>query len=266
MRARSNLAPRRAAKRACLDGSVIAAALAIIGILTDQAAAKTAISEPVFGPRNARGIPVTMDSYPLNMTGTAFFVSKDGYLVTPFHVAGPCARRAILRPEGAYDAIAVAMYARLDIAVLKSNAPHTVAALSQGSVEPRAPLVIVRYAHLGGVGSRSAVTAQYTGAAQLAPINFVARAADIVVGGNSGSPAVRYDGGVAAMVTAVKRGDPHVVLAIGSDVLAQALQASGVPFKWQQERLPVSAAAGAAAATNAAIGFTFPIACYKSGK
>ena len=262
--------PRRAKLHSHRDVLRHAVAVFLFALAAGSATfafAETAITAPAFGPPNSRGIPVTMDGFPLSMTGTAFFVSKDGYAITPFHVAGGCSRRAILRPEGAYEARAIAMYAPQDIAVLKSDAPHKTAHLAATSgMNAATQFVIVRYLHLGGIGSRSVLSAKFLGRVRLPPIDFVVRAADKVVGGNSGSPIVRLDGGVAAMVTAVSRDDPHVTLGIGSDVLSQALQLASVPFQWQSEKLPVSAEAGGAAAANEAIGFTFPIACYTAKK
>ncbi len=247
-------------------GRLIVATVAMLAG-TVSADAETAVTAPVFGHRNARGIPITMDGYALAMTGTGFFVSREGHYLTPFHVAGACSRRAILRPEGAYEATAVAMSARDDIAILKSAAPHTVAELTTGNgVELNTPFVIVRYYHLGGMASRSTVAATYLGAANAYPIDFVVRAADKVVGGNSGSPIVSLDGGVAAMVTAVSREDSHITLGIDSRDLARALQNAGVPFRWRTTKLVSAPEAASAAAAGLAMEFTFPIACYVASK
>ncbi len=125
-----------------------------------------------------------MDGYSLSMTGTGFFVTKDGYLLTPNHVAGWCQRRAVLRPEGAYEATVVAQNEKADIAVLKSSAPHGVASLAPTRLMPRdTPFVIVRYYHLGGMGSRSAVFASYLGFVPLGSVDVAVRAAQDVVGG-----------------------------------------------------------------------------------
>jgi len=247
-------------------GHVCAGALFLFA-LASGARAETALSAPVFGHPDGRGIPVTMDGYSLAMTGTGFFVSKEGHFLTPFHVAGGCIRRAVLRPEGAYEATAVAMYAHEDIAVMKSAAPHTTAELAPPNRLPvGTPFVIVRYYHLGGMASRSAVAARYLGTVDLRPIDFAVRAAEPVVGGNSGSPVVRLDGGVAAMVTAITRENAHVALGIDSHVLAQALQTAGVPFRWLSKKIAASPAAGNAAAAGLAMQFTFPIACYVAPK
>lgn len=237
-------------------------------LLAGGAYAETAVTAPVFGYRNSRGIPVTMDGYSVSMTGTGFFVSKQGYLMTPFHVAGGCIRRAVIRSEGAYEATAVAMYAHEDIAILKSNAPHTVAELTPGNgVAAGTPFVIVRYYHMGGMASRSTVIAHYLGAADMRPVNFAVRAADNIIGGNSGSPVVRMNGAVAAMVTAVARSDAHIALGIDSSVLAQALQMANVPFRWSSAKpVAATAEAGSAAAAGIAMQYTFPIACYVAAK
>jgi S1-C subfamily serine protease len=235
-------------------------ALAAVWLCANQGApafAETAIASAEFGHVNAQGIPVSMDRFPLESTGVGFFVSREGHVVTPFHVAGHCMRLAILQLARAYEATAVAMNPAADIAVLKSAAPHISAELTPASsMAKAAPLVIVRYGHLGGMASRSSVVAHYLGRVASSPINMAARASQGIVGGNSGSPLVLMDGSVAGMVTAVKREDSRIALGIDAHTIAEVLQSASVPFRWQTKKASTSLAAGGATK------FTFPVACY----
>lgn len=223
--------------------------------------AETAIAPAEFGRLNAENIPISMDGFVLSSTGTGFFVSSAGHYVTPFHVAGHCSRLAILRPERAYEARVIAASGPADISVLLSGAPHVTAELvSNASLKRGAPFLIVRYAHLAGVRGRSSVVAHYIGAVRMGPVGLAVRAAESIVGGNSGSPVVRMEGGVAGMVTAVAREDSHIVLGIDSLAIAEMLQSADVPFRWQTKRVSPSLAAGGAPQ------FTYPVACYVKPK
>lgn len=225
------------------------------------ASAETVIAPAAFGRLNAQNIPISMDGYVLSSTGTGFFVSNAGHYVTPFHVAGHCTRLAILRPERAYEARVVAANAQADISVLLSAAPHVTAEfISNAGLPEGTPFVIVRYAHLAGIGGRSSVVAHYLGGMRSGPVTIAVRAAEGVVGGNSGSPIVRMEGGVSGMVTRVAHEDNRIVLGIDSRLIAAMLQSAAVPFRWQTKKISPSLAAGGA------IQFTYPVACYVKPK
>lgn len=243
-------------------GRLAKSALSALSLLLASAAhAETVIAPATFGRLNAQNIPISMDGFVLESTGTGFFVSSAGHYVTPFHVAGHCARLAVLRSERAYEARVIAANGPADIVVLLTSAPHVTAELvSNDSLKEGTPFTIVRYRHLAGMGGRSSIVAHYLGKVRSGPVSMAVRAAEGVVGGNSGSPIVRMEGGVAGMVTAVAREDSRIVLGIDSQSIALMLQSAGVPFRWQTKRLSPSLAAGGA------IQFTYPVACYVKPK
>jgi hypothetical protein len=212
-----------------------------------------------FGQPDIRGIPVTMDAIPIHMTGTGFYVSASGHFVTAYHVAGYCARRAILRPDGAYDAKVVAMDPSADVAVLQSAPAQAYAPLTYGrKFLVGTPFQIVRYWHMGGLPSRLDTTAFFLGRLKIRArpaVGMAVRAMEPVVGGNSGSPLSIGGGAVAGMVDAVSYVSPTIVLLVDARDIARVLMNAGVPFHQDAEDSqsgPVSP-----------LLYSFPIACYQ---
>ena len=236
--------------------AIIAASLSLF---PSMILAETVVSPAEFGPLNEQGIPQTMDGFQLASSGTGFFISFEGHFVTPFHVAGHCRRLAILRPERAYEAQIVVADAAADLVVLRSDAPHFSAELTMGkSSTPGASLTITRFNHLGGFAGRSTVLAWYVQTIHKPPLDIAMAASEPIFGGNSGSPAVRVGGGVAAMVTAVAQTDRTIALGIDAGDIAAFLSKNRIPFRWQ--RSPVSSVIEQGGAEQ----FTFPVVCYVS--
>lgn len=217
---------------------------------------------PVLAPGTEAGFAelagAAAEAVPFN-AGTGFFVNPEGDFVSPHHVIGGCERPAIETPSGLWPARPVAASSRLDIVVLRSAmrpAAHAIFADYRTRLAPGV-LWLARFRSCGGLGSRSIVEAEPM-ALPRTWAGFIAfEAAELIEGGNSGSPVVDAQGVLAGMLVARASVHAHTGFAIDGPTLKGFLLGAGVRFETAPESLPLpDGIAGAVAAQ-----FAFPVVC-----
>lgn len=169
-------------------------------------------------------------------TGTAFFVSLDGTLLTARHVVDKCLRVDILSEAVAPTAVSVvASNDALDLALLRvEGAFSTPAALTmtrKSSPDPALPLTVYGYPLDGG--ARHASSAETRLANALAPEFFADRFKPVLgdpryfiwldgrLGhGYSGGPVLDKDGAVVGVVKGMVKKDARYNLAMGAGAVS----------------------------------------------
>lgn len=225
-------------------------------------------------PQPAPNGPATTPDSAFTSSGTAFFVSQQGHLLTNQHVINGC-RRARIFHENAYHAVAVQTAdADLDLAVLKWNGVATnMAEFRTGRfIRSGESVVAVGYPLRGLLADEATVTTGIVNS--MAGIGNDRRFMQIsapVQPGNSGGPLLDEAGrlvGVvvskldAATIFAVTGDIPqNINFAINGQLASDFLNASGVPYAFSS----IEDALGVANIADAAKRFTVPVECSPAG-
>ena len=175
--------------------------------------------------------------------GTGFFVSRDGYLVTNYHVVSGCKQVVVQGAVAESPASLVAVHEAWDLALLRSAVvPMGYAKLHDGaySIPSRERVVVVGYpGQSWRVQSPVLQEAQVEAVSGFAAENTWLAVSDRIALGNSGGPLLNNSGHVVGVVAAkatrykdaahtIK--DTSVDLAVRLSLLRQFLDASGVRY------------------------------------
>lgn len=139
-------------------------------------------------------------------SGTGFYITRQGHVLTNAHVVERCASLTVQQPgTSATTAILVAADSENDVAILRSSAPAPAIALLRGSraVRPGEPVVAFGFPLSGTVSSGGILTTGTVSA--LAGLRDDTRYLQIAVPiqpGNSGGPLMDMNGAVIGITSA----------------------------------------------------------------
>lgn len=217
--------------------------------------------DPAPGPRSAGEYSIS---------GTAFFVSGDGYLLTNQHVIDGCSRLRIFYRNAFRPVRAEASDVRLDLAVLKWNgAPSGHAAFRSGRfIRSGESVVAIGYPLRGLLADEATVTAGIVNSmAGIGNDRTFMQISAPVQSGNSGGPLLDEFGNVVGVVVAkldaasifAATGDlpQNVNFAINGQLATDFLNANGVPYELSASTATLSPADIADVAKR----YTVPLEC-----
>ena len=104
------------------DTNAISNRDSIAGSMTPEQIAEAQQLAREFTPRKKSGSSNSISSDSPTATGTGFFITDDGYLITNYHVVKGAAKVRLLTGAGLIDATVVKVDAANDLALLKANA------------------------------------------------------------------------------------------------------------------------------------------------
>jgi len=188
-------------------------------------------------PHKASPLPVDVEDAPLLRSGTAFFVSPDGLMLTSAHNVKGCRHINIWRANGPpLTALIRALERHLDLALLTTPAVMDVAALAPwGSGEP--PQTALYTIGFGLTPSTPRVPVLTQGS-----IDRVVSAAGhpvLVVRarlheGNSGGPVVDRNGVLRGIIVGRYSARPELGVAVRTEEIAPFLKLNGVDLRWSK--------------------------------
>jgi hypothetical protein len=200
------------------------------------------------------------EAVPCN-SGTGFFVSGEGHLLSARHVLGKCIRAAAFTRDGVRFGERIAVSDTFDVALFRFDLPTPEHAVFP--VEPLnlfwAPATAVGWRSCGGPQSLRLNEAQAVAGLRQLPDTVGLMADGAIVGGNSGSPVVDAAGRVIGMLVARSRSNERVGYAVSADRLKVFLAQHGVPV--QQAPEPLAALFATAGDGAKAVPFTVGVAC-----
>ena len=203
-------------------------------------------------------------------TGTAFFVSTEGHLISNHHVIEGCGRIRVFFDNAYHPVRVIAADVDLDVALLTwPGRPGNVATFRQGRfIRAGDPVVAVGYPLRGLLADEATVTTGTVSA--MAGIGNDRRFLQIsapVQAGNSGGPLLDESGRVIGVVVAKLdaarvleiTGDlpQNVNFAINGQLLTDFMNSNGITYATSDQSTPFTAADVAEAAKR----FTVPIEC-----
>jgi S1-C subfamily serine protease len=175
-------------------------------------------------------------------TGTGFFITRQGHLLTNAHVVNGCKALTVAQPSGSpVSATAVATDKQNDLAILQIASPPAAIATLRGSrpIRPGEPVVAYGFPLIGIVSSGGALTTGTVSA--LTGLKDDTRYLQIsapIQPGNSGGPLMDTTGAVVGVTTSsistnkaaqVMGATPqNVNFAIKADVVRTFLASSGI--------------------------------------
>lgn len=213
------------------------------------------------------------DGLQLASTGTGFFVTDDGHLLTNHHVVEGCALIRVVLPSGSVDGSAVAESATDDLAVIfaADAEPEAVASFRGTSAALGEDLIAIGYplqnllggavnATFGSVSSNSGPGGDRRFIQMTAPVQP----------GNSGGPLLDETGAVIGVVVAkldavsvaIATGDipQNVNFGIKGAVARSFLSIHDIDYEVADSQ---SRSAGRPAVVSTATAFTVPVECWK---
>jgi len=204
----------------------------------------------------------------LYATGTGFFVSDAGHLLTNHHVIEGCTRLDVgTAASGMSPAQVVADDARNDLAVLKLATPSkTVAAFRAGQVRQAEMVMAYGFPLTGALATDgNATTGNITALAGLGDDTRFYQTSAPVQHGNSGGPLLDASGNVVGVVSSGLVGrsaadvPQNVNFAIKSSVVTNFLESHGIAYGTS----PLGAAKSPPDISDLAKGFTALVNCMK---
>jgi S1-C subfamily serine protease len=228
-------------------------------------------SPSVAQPKAISPPPIAKSEPTLSSTGTGFFVSSKGHVISNAHVVKGCERLVARRPNGEkFPLNLVAVDARNDLALLKSNVAGAFAAFRKGPA-PLGEIVIVYGFPLAGTLAITGnlTTGSISGLAGLSNDPSQYQVSAPVQPGNSGGPVLDDSGLVVGVVQSKLdalraqkvTGDipQNINFAIKASVAQNFLDAEGVRYV-ERSQVP---SRKASAVADEAIRFTVLIACFR---
>lgn len=211
-------------------------------------------------PSPAAAALTFVDAVPCN-SGTGFFVSGDGDLLSAAHLLGKCTHAVAITADGVRFGRRIAVAEAYDIALFRFD----------GSVPAHAvfpaealklfwlPVTAVGLRSCGGLPSLRLNEGHAIAGGRQLPDTIGVLTEGAIVGGNSGSPVVDPGGRVVGMLVARSARGERLGYAVSADRLKAFLAANGVTPTVEEESLSsLFAKVGAGAA---AVPFTVGVAC-----
>ena len=162
--------------------------------------------------------------------GTGFFVSAVGHFISANHAIGSCRHPAVLTPEGLLPSAHVSASKVKDIALIKTDLrPKSFGRFALNPIRAvQHPLMVVRYRHDDGLGSRNTTAAQFIGSIPSRHGAFALETSNAIAGGNSGAPVLGRDGAIVGMLVARAPQEPRIGIATDATTLSAFLSQAGV--------------------------------------
>lgn len=159
-------------------------------------ALKRSVAKPPKDRGDFQGLPTS--------SGTAFFISEDGYLITNAHVASECEEIFYTLRDERYTVDVIHLDEKTDLALLKASfAPVHVFPLADTPIYPLQDIVVVGYPFGSQLSTSVKFTRGIISATTGIANDFSMFQMDAVVQpGNSGGPVLDIDGNVIGVATA----------------------------------------------------------------
>lgn len=233
-----------------------ASAFVVLGLLRwlDLAAAALALPSP------AAAAMTFVQAVPCN-SGTGFFVSGEGHLLSAAHVLGKCTNAVAIGPDGVRFGRRVAVAEGLDIALFRFDGETPASAVFPAERLNLfwAPVTAVGFRSCGGPDSLHLNDGQAIAGLRQLPDTVGLMTESTIAGGNSGSPVVDAAGRVIGMLVARSNSNARAGFAVSADRLTTFLEANGVPVARQPE--PFSSLFANSGAGATAVPYTIGVAC-----
>jgi S1-C subfamily serine protease len=208
------------------------------------------------------------ERYVMVSSGSGFYVNELE-LVTNHHVIDDCDRVTVEKESGPVSARVIAVDAKRDLAVLRTEAPHTShARLRQDPGVLGEPVYLFGYPQrplLASINMTNGIVSSLTGfRGDRSELQTTAA----VQKGNSGGPLVDAEGAVIGVITSILRDSQNVGFAVKNTALVDFLEDHKVTVTYADPDLDPrlqAVSAGSASAPRVARevqDFTFPIACH----
>ena len=177
------------------------------------------------------------------MTGSGFFVSPDGHVVTAAHVVQSCGQIRVRTDDAAYKlARLLAISEQHDLALLKTLGEVPATAVLRHQHRPDQTSAWVFGYPANGTPVRAHVTVARVQPREAGDGPATLRLHANITGGYSGGPVMDSTGGVIGMVQGAYAERTDTIVALAAVPLIEFVQRYSVPYRSDVERAPNSPA------------------------